>query len=364
MPKPTIPTTRILYSTQVAAEQALTAVFLDASQRIAGLLNRAANYEGVIPLAQLETVRSGAGRIIIDLFTAPLTSSVYPDKRAPFGADGITPLAPIPRLINQALARVVSGVVKGHYTFLKKVLPDDVLRGLQAAPIAEQQQPLRSNPLAQYDAPHTWVDPNGYTLSDRIWRAGYATRDKIDRILTDGIRQGKSALALSKELEQFLVPGRALLRTKKPYGTDASYDALRLTRTEIARAHAQASKAAAFANPFVSGVEWALSARHPKFDVCDGLATIGMQGQRMRPPYSLDGYVPLPVQDSHPNCICNTRPAVTDNVRGIIDELRGVLRTFQPIPPTPAQPMRFLELLLGVEFVRSLWGYIREWVGV
>jgi hypothetical protein len=32
-------------------------------------------------------------------------------------------------------------------------------------------------------------------------------------------------------------------------------------------------------NAFVSGMDWALSARHPRVDICDRLATIGMGGQ-------------------------------------------------------------------------------------
>ncbi len=127
----------------------------------------------------------------------------------------------------------------------------------------DPQNVFAPNPLAEYDPPHLWVDPNGYRLSDRVWRTAGETRRKVDAMVDEGIRQGRGALALSRDLEEYLHPGRQIVRTKAPYGTDASYDAMRLARTEITRAASKAHEAAALDNPFVTGLKWKLSPQHP-----------------------------------------------------------------------------------------------------
>jgi len=110
-----------------------------------------------------------------------------------------------------------------------------------------------------YDALHDFVGPDGYRLSDRIWRAEAVTRNKIDELLAYHIRNGTSAVDIAKELEAFLKRERAGILTKKPYGRWGSYDARRLARTEITAALGRGTIAAAQANPFVNQIEWALS---------------------------------------------------------------------------------------------------------
>jgi len=110
-----------------------------------------------------------------------------------------------------------------------------------------------------YDALHDFVGPDGYRLSDRIWRAEAVTRNKIDELLAYHIRNGTSAVDIAKELEAFLKRERAGILTKKPYGRWGSYDARRLARTEITAALGRGTIAAAQANPFVEKIEWALS---------------------------------------------------------------------------------------------------------
>ncbi|PJF23673.1 MAG: hypothetical protein CUN53_21700, partial [Phototrophicales bacterium] len=57
--------------------------------------------------------------------------------------------------------------------------------------IAEKLRIFSPNALAQYEPAHTWVDPKGYRLSDRIWRTGEITRQRIDALIAEGIREGK-----------------------------------------------------------------------------------------------------------------------------------------------------------------------------
>jgi len=210
------------------------------------------------------------------------------------------------------------------------------------------------NPLVWYDAPHTWVDPRGYRLSDRIWRTDEETRRKLDRLLADMVNKGYSAVDIARAAEQFLLPGRSLIRTTKPYvpymGADGrmvdpeslSFDAMRLARSEIARAHGQAAKAAAITNPYVDAVNWNLSLMHPKVDICDDY-------QRQNP-HEVES-APVPVQDSHPHCLCNLSPVVTKSPSAVTAEIRAALENTlaQDVRPylTPLQEQTLFTLLLG-----------------
>lgn len=326
----------------------------------------------VIPPSSGPSVLQEAGDTIQRFF-------VGPDMRNPFGADGVTPLAPYPELLNKWLAWVTIKVIQKHADLLKKALPPDIRFWLASRLSREQYTPhthaqkeqFRSNiqaarelfiqnPLVYYDAPHTWIDPRGYTLSRRIWDSSIEVRRKIDALLDEGIRTGRSAFDIAADLEQFLTPGAALKRTTKPYGRNASYHAMNLGRTEIAYAHSNATRAAGYANPLVDGWEWALSASHPKIDICDELATIGMAGERLRDPYPLDGAEPVVVKDSHPQCLCNNRTSISQNIDDIIAKLRDDMRNNRPAPVTPIDVYNFVRVLMGIYLARLGWDQVQR----
>lgn len=138
-------------------------------------------------------------------------------------------------------------------------------------------------------------------MSDRLWAISEATSQQIDLLLQEAISSGMQSTTLAKRLEQFLLPGRQLPQTTTPYGTSGSYNARRLARTEITRAHSLASKAAAIANPFVERIYYNLSNSHvaDAGDPCEYYADESAAN---------DGYdpasCPVPAADSHPNCMC------------------------------------------------------------
>lgn len=275
------------------------------------------------------------------------------DGRSAYAGDGMTPITPFARLLNRGIAFSVYKAVEPHATYLQRVLPQDIQDWLKIGLLKRAQrvqtkteQLAITNPLAQYQAPHFWIDASGYRLSDRIWRTGLSTRLKMDQMLMDNIRSGTGARELARMLEQFLLPERINLRTKKPYGQDASYDAMRLARSEIGRAHSQATRAASKANPFVTTLDWRLSAAHPKQDVCDDLATIGMGGERIRDPYPVDE-APIPVEDSHAQCLCATVPGPLKPMDEVVGDLRGMLDRGESAPVTPIDAFDFITLLLG-----------------
>lgn len=343
------------------------ALLQEVSTPVSGILTRYSRNNGTIPRQFEARVVGEVGRVVQRFF-------VGLDGRSPFADDGVTALATYPRLLNKWLVYVTAKVVYEHRDWMQKNAPEDVFNWLAGRPlpvvstVAEVENPylqrpdesleaykerlagiriFQPNPLAEYEPAHTWVDPNGYRLSDRIWRTSVRTREKLDALVAQRIREGVSALNIAKEVERFLLPDRAPLRTNKPYGTDASFDAMRLARTEISRAHAQASFISAKNNPFTRGMDWALSASHPKTDRCDEKATINMAGERVKPPYPFDA-VKLP--PDHPHCLCNARPAPVEDSQDIVQQLRAVMQNARQDLFTavgPAQGSIFIEQLIG-----------------
>jgi hypothetical protein len=334
---PPIGGTRALYSAQRQFKTDLNLYFKDITTYATGLLVGAADANDIIDPQRLPALKADIGDRVQRVFHRP-------NESAGIGPGG-RPLAPYGHLLTKWISYGVASVVDAHAVQMRRDLPEDLQRWLLNSPTTESVAEA-ANPFAQYEPPHLWVDPSGHQLSERIWKVGFQTRLKVDALLSDGIRSGRSARTLAKELEQFLLPNRKALRTKKPYGSDASYDAMRLARSEIARAHGQASKIAAIANPFVTGLDWCLSAKHPRFDICDGLATIGMGGERLKDPYPPES-APVPVQSSHPNCLCHTRAFVTASRAEVVADLRAQMEQGGPAPLTPLNMRGMLIKLLG-----------------
>lgn len=361
------------------------------AQEIGVVVRRYSGDDGKIPLALGRDLRVEVAGLVDDFFTGTL-----PGKRGrfPFDVDGVTPLAPYPRLLNRMIGQAVRGAVEPHTKYMQKAVPEDLqaqwdrvrrmgriseqegtgagpaLQLIKPNPIKPGQKqtysPLRifkANPLAQYDPPHTWVDPKGYRLSDRIWRVDEETRRKIDKLVAEMVGNGNSAKSISNAVEKYLQPGRELIRTTKPYAAfrDASgrwiqpdslsFDGMRLGRTEIGRANAYAAKMAALANPYVEMMAWNLSLMHPKIDICDQRAK--------ESPYPKED-APVPIQDSHPQCICvntslvtKTPDEVTAQIRAELDQAEQQLRR---VAPSPLQADEFINQLLGNVLAQWLSG--------
>ena len=296
-----------------ANERRMKALFTDLATTLVGELTRRAGPDGTIPRSAWPDVQTAVGARVTMFFVGRTGGG----QRAPFDVlqDGtVYPLSPYMRALWQAITDAVRVPVEQEATLMRRIIPPEVIavmRGATGDPFVAakaqvREQVFRPNPLARYDAPHLWVDPNGYTLSERIWNTAGDTRRRLDAMLEDGIRRGRGVLnletggatGLARDLEQFLIPGRSLKRTRAPYGIDASFDAMRLARTEITRAHGQAAQVAAAMNPFVEGIKWNLSGSHPRPDICDDYARGGPNG---------DGVYPLnevPNYPAHPHDMC------------------------------------------------------------
>jgi len=162
---------------------------------------------------------------------------------------------------------------------------------------------------------------DGLNISGRIWRMDRDARDGMNQAISLAVSEGKSAWQLAGELEEFLgadadcprwTSTRLYKRSKKDIaagdmtglitnpncdGQGVAYNALRLARTEIQKAHALATDRVMANSPWVEKEKINLSAQHPVRDICDDVVEAGEKGEGV---YE-KGSIELPL---HPNCLC------------------------------------------------------------
>lgn len=339
------------------ADRDMAALFDQLAGQVATIVLREAGPDGTVPRTRLRAIQEASGAAVHALFLGRGRNG----QPAPFDvvAGRVVPLSPYMTVLWGAVERATRVAVDQHAQIMRKHLNNapDILLALQraqqnpfaAARVASEQAGFRPNPFAQYDPLHRFVHPDGYRLSDRIWRMSGDTRRKLDLLLQQQIAEGMGAFEMAKELEQFLRVERQIRRTNKPYGRDASYDAMRLARTEITAAGSRAGLMAAQMNPFVQGADWVRSAaRRP---CSSGICDILEAGS----PYTLENLPNIP-GDSHPHCMCHYRWRLIDDSDALLDEMRAQLRR----GPDYRALVALVGPLLVDRFVRLLLDDVQE----
>ena len=163
------------------------------------------------------------------------------------------------------------------------------------------------NGTAEYSIPKEWLDHNlvkadafnnrvvnGMNLSDRVWNITDSFYEDLRMAVDEGMKSGKSAQSLSREVRQLLKePGNLYRRVRNRYGKlvpskrmrrkktgkgvyKSSYkNALRLAGTETNIAYRTADHERWNALPFVEGIEISVShTNHTVPDICDELAGV------------------------------------------------------------------------------------------
>lgn len=234
---------------------------------------------------------------------------------------------------------------------------------------------FRPNGFAEIDSTRSWVDPNGYRLSDRLWRSRATDRRQIDQVLREGLAKGASPLETARALERHLNPYyqprrdpntfRVLPKSRQPKGVatvtprqgpgkgvmrprnsgTGSYAARRLARTETTRAFGDAAMKAAKANPVLEKMRWRLSGHHDSADSdqCD----LNAQNSSKGLPKGVYWVDELPRYPDHPHEMCTLTPYVTQaDLDHAVQRLRHYVntgempdRTWRP-PPGGVQLMR------------------------
>lgn len=320
-------------------------------EQIQALISRYTDANGNVPLQYLETIQNEAQTIILDAYAPP------------YANDGYTPISPFARLMNQLILSTLIGVAEAHRKNIEASAPPDVVEWLSRPP-SEPSRGRYPTPFSRSDVARFrpfWVRTdkrNGRTwkLSDRVWQTGLNARRDIGDYLAQGIAQGKSSTKMQSELRKLLLPHLNLDNSTAPYGTTVNFEAMRLARTEITRAHTDATALASSANPYVRGMDWKLSARHPKIDICDKHATIGMNGKRLKDPYPINSSYPRPVTDSHPQCLCTLVP-YTPPPSEITAQIRATMKQYdRPPVQMPIDTRAFVLAMAGQELANQLLG--------
>ena len=358
----------ILRQNQIGFMRAYSAAIRPITDRVTAILVNAADADGLIPFAQRNPIRQAVSRAVIAFFATT-------DGR-PYGADGIEPLGMYPQILNTALANSQFETIMLQSRYIERAMPAQALaylqdsrqRGPGAEGLQVAEELLRhyrgiffQTYDLRYDPAHRFVDPRGYILSDRIWRSGRRARQVIDEILVRSIADGVGAVETARRLTRSLRPSRANIRTSGEriietareqriqrlyWGRRASFDAMRLARTEITAAIGRSQLAGGRANPFVDRMRWTLSPNHPRADTCDGFE-------------GLHGIDDVPLYPAHAQCLCYLTPVNSRPTRAVVDDIiesrRRLLegdRRFQPLLNTAS----------GVGFARHLLGPLMQFV--
>lgn len=196
---------------------------------------------------------------------------------------------------------------------------------IEPAPVrVTQERILRAKSL---DTNRRWVKAptadtpaTNYRLSDRVWKLGRQNRTAIDDRLRLGISRGEDALKIADDLVRHLRPSqqpeiitangqiirRRNLTLAPGRGGYGSYQARRLARTETTRVHGEATIQMMKVTPGGKGIQWRLSASHPKRDICDEYANADTYGLG-RGVYPVDRVPPYP---AHPHELCALVPVM------------------------------------------------------
>lgn len=171
------------------------------------------------------------------------------------------------------------------------------------------------------------VYQDGWTLSGAIWGYNKRTQEDLNKIISIGTAQGKSAVEIARELEQYVDPSaRKSAKTIQSWRYDKvgnkikdsvyfgkiDYNALRLARTLISHAYQQSFENVNRNDPFVVGYRWLTSKFHGRVcEICRARAETDQFGLGV-------GVFPkdqLPLD--HPNGMCTFEAVIPDSMTDI-----------------------------------------------
>lgn len=179
---------------------------------------------------------------------------------------------------------------------------------------------------------------DNWTLSKAIWGYNKQTQESINKIISIGTAQGKSAYEIALDIESYVDPqarkaSKIIYSTRKARITDVNagransvgetindkfrfghvdYNAQRLARTLVSHAYQQSFEAVNKNDPFVIGYRWITSNFHGRVcRICENRAKDDKYGlgQGVYPKDAL----PL----DHPNGMCTFEAVIPDSMQDI-----------------------------------------------
>ncbi len=189
---------------------------------------------------------------------------------------------------------VTSAIEQAATLGIQPFTPEGVLAvGGTEAPMTSSQASVVHRRAVEFVT--TLVQTDGLTLSDRIWKLNRGAKEALTRQIGLAVVQGQSATTAAQQLVMggSAIPPDVAGRVARgrlpalvsavdmlvnPNGGDGYWQAERVMRTEINRAHGEAFMAAGEGTPGFAGWRYLLSPRHPRPDICDLLSTQNLHG--------------------------------------------------------------------------------------
>lgn len=163
-----------------------------------------------------------------------------------------------------------------------------------------------------------WSD--GYSYSDRIWRAGLRYQHDVKNVISSGLAQGRDMIKIAKDLGRYTRDGKTALvnsfgelkRGTKQFirriGNQVDYRALRIVRSELYASMQDSAKLSGQFNPASNGLyDWVRS--NTKDWGCNCPANAAGS------PYTAEN---VPSYD-HPNCLCRIVPHLRNHDEFVSD---------------------------------------------
>lgn len=287
------------------------------------VVERAAIRRATLAARRALEVLDGVGaNELDDLYRAAAESLRVAIGRAA-GSDGSLALSEMRSVLAQVEA-ILAGLSSARDGVIDAGLRQAARQGAAGA-LVESSAAMRVAEEAVALTRH-FVAADGLMLSDRLWRLDRGAREAVSRAVELAVVQGHGAVQASRE---FLMRGQAVpgdVAARMGAGNAAAmgqtatdlmigdggalYQAQRVFRTEINRAHGEAAMAGMAAHPDFAGFRFLLSPGHPKHDICDLLAAQNLYG--LGPGvYPSREKCPWP---AHPNTISYVDPVYADEI--------------------------------------------------
>lgn len=112
------------------------------------------------------------------------------------------------------------------------------------------------------------VYQNKWSLSSAIWGDNKQKIKEINKIIANGVMQGRSVADIAKRLQKYVNPNVRNLVDIPGVRGKIDYNALRLARTTIQHAYQEAFVEATRLNPFIDAYKWVTSGGHNVCPLC------------------------------------------------------------------------------------------------
>lgn len=108
----------------------------------------------------------------------------------------------------------------------------------------------------------------GYNLSSSIWGDNKQKIKEVEKLIAQGMMEGKNVNQIAKSLEKYVNPN-VVNKVKVPgVRGKIDYNALRLARTTIQHAYQKAFVDATYYNPFIDGYKWITAGTENVCELC------------------------------------------------------------------------------------------------